>query len=160
MASELAGLKNAKKNKAAWTEELQKELDAATAYLKEVESAIAVKAAEDPAPEAEEEPKKAVETKPAEAEKKPVAEETKPAAEETKPAYVPAPGTETMVHLRIVQGKKFNPNTGEPMSKPYVQMFTYPEWTLFKQRYKVLGYSIEGVLHDPYGEAKEFVTEK
>ena len=71
--------------------------------------------------------------------------------------YAPKPGTEKMVHLSIVRGRRFNPLTGKEESPSYVQLFTFTEWQLFKKTYKGLGYTIMAVLHDPYGEAKDFV---
>ncbi|WP_459596745.1 hypothetical protein, partial [Enterobacter hormaechei] len=47
-------------------------------------------------------------------------------------AYKPAEGTEKMVHLSIVHGRRFNSMTGKEISKPYTQLFTYSEWQLFK----------------------------
>ena len=76
-------------------------------------------------------------------------------------SYKPARGTERMVHLELTRGRKFDPNTGKPVAKPYVQVFTYSEWQLFKQNFKALGFSIDRVLHDPYNEAEKYlVTEK
>ena len=71
--------------------------------------------------------------------------------------YTPEPGTEKMVHLSIVHGRRFNPMTGKEESPAYTQMFTFAEWQLFKNTYKGLGYTIMAVLHDPYGDAKELV---
>lgn len=71
--------------------------------------------------------------------------------------YVVKPGTEKMVHLSLVRGRRFNPNTGKEESKAFTQLFTFSEWQLFKNNFKGLGYTIMAVLHDPYGEAKEFV---
>ena len=71
--------------------------------------------------------------------------------------YTPEPGTEKMVHLSIVHGRRFNPMTGKEESPAYTQMFTFAEWQLFKNAYKGLGYTIMAVLHDPYGDAKELV---
>lgn len=73
-------------------------------------------------------------------------------------AYKPAEGTEKMVHLSIVHGRRFNSMTGKEISKPYTQLFTYSEWQLFKNNFASLDYTIMKVLHDPYGEAAEFVT--
>lgn len=72
--------------------------------------------------------------------------------------YIPAKGTEKLVHLSIVRGRRFNPNTGKEESTPYIQMFTYGEFMLFKKNANLLGYSVLKVLHDPYGEAKEMVV--
>ena len=87
-----------------------------------------------------------------------VIEEKLASAETEKPSYVPQKGTEKMVHLSIVHGRRFNPMTGKEESAPYTQLFTYPEWQLFKKHFRGLGYSIMAVLHDPYGEAAELVT--
>ena len=71
--------------------------------------------------------------------------------------YEPKAGTEKLVHLSIVRGRRFNPMTGKEESKPYTQLFTFAEWQLFKKAYKGLGYTIMAVLHDPYGDAAELV---
>lgn len=73
--------------------------------------------------------------------------------------YVVAPGTENMVHLEIVHGRRFNPMTGKEESPIYKQLFTFAEWQLFKQSHRGLGYIIKNVLHDPYNEAKKFVQQ-
>lgn len=78
--------------------------------------------------------------------------------EETSKAYVPTKGTEKMVHLSLVRGRRFNPNTGKEESKVFTQYFTYSEWLLFKAHYRRLGYTVVSVLHDPYGEAEKIVT--
>lgn len=72
-------------------------------------------------------------------------------------AYVVKPGTENMVHLSIVKGRRFNPLTGKEESKPYNQIFSYSEWQLFKNNHRGLGYFIMKVLHDPYNEAEKYV---
>ena len=74
--------------------------------------------------------------------------------------YEPKAGTEKLVHLSIVKGRRFNPMTGKEESKPYTQLFTFAEWQLFKKNFKGLGYSIMKVLHDPYGEAKDFIAKE
>lgn len=71
--------------------------------------------------------------------------------------YEPKAGTEKMVHLSIVRGRRFNPMTGKEESPVYTQMFTFAEWQLFKKTYKGLGYTIIAALHDPYGDAAELV---
>lgn len=111
----------------AWTDKLQEELDEAVLFLVDVDEVIEEKLASEKAKEAE------------------------------VSAYVPQKGTEKMVHLSIVRGRRFNPMTGKEESNPYTQLFTYPEWQLFKKHFGSLGYSIMKVLHDPYGEAAEFV---
>lgn len=78
---------------------------------------------------------------------------------ETKESsYSPAPGTEKMVHLSLVQGRRFNSLTGREESKVFTQLFTFAEWQLFKKNYKNLGYTVLAALHDPYGDATEIVT--
>lgn len=74
--------------------------------------------------------------------------------------YEPKAGTEKLVHLSIVKGRRFNPMTGKEESKPYTQLFTFAEWQLFKENFKGLGYSIMKVLHDPYEEPKDFVAKE
>lgn len=111
----------------AWTDELQEELDETVLFLVDVDEVIEEKLASENVKEAK------------------------------APAYVPKKGTEKMVHLSIVRGRRFNPMTGKEESNPYTQLFTYPEWQLFKKHFGSLGYSIMKVLHDPYGEAAEFV---
>ena len=111
----------------AWTDKLQEELDEVVLFLVDVDEVIEEKLASEKVKEAE------------------------------APAYVPKKGTEKMVHLSIVRGRRFNPMTGKEESSPYTQLFTYPEWQLFKKHFGSLGHSIMKVLHDPYGEAAEFV---
>ena len=115
----------------AWTSDLQEELDEIVISLVDIEDVI-------------EEKSKAKES----------VEKTGKSANNT---YTPKPGTEKMVHLSIVRGRRFNPLTGKEESPSYVQLFTFAEWQLFKKTYKGLGYTIMAVLHDPYGEAKDFV---
>lgn len=76
---------------------------------------------------------------------------------QAKSGYTPKPGTEKMVHLSIVRGRRFNPMTSKEESPAYTQMFTFAEWQLFKKTYKGLGYTIMAALHDPYGDAAKLV---
>jgi hypothetical protein len=62
-------------------------------------------------------------------------------------------GEEKLVHLKIVNGHRFNPSTGKEESKPFIQKFTYGEFTVFKNSYSMLGYIVVEVLHDPFNEA-------
>jgi hypothetical protein len=84
--------------------------------------------------------------------------EAKSAEAETKSSYTPAPGTEKLVHLKIVHGRRFNPRTGKEESQPYTQLFSYGEFALFAKSAAQLGYSVIEVLHDPYGKAKDLVV--
>ena len=77
---------------------------------------------------------------------------------QAKGGYTPKPGTEKMVHLSLVRGRRFNPLTGKEESKAFTQLFTFAEWKLFKNNFKGLGYTIMAALHDPYGDAAELVT--
>lgn len=86
-----------------------------------------------------------------------IEEKQKEATSTTKNEYVIKPGTEKMVHLSIVRGRRFNPMTGKEESPAFTQMFTFAEWQLFKKTYKGLGYTIMAALHDPYGDAAELV---
>lgn len=67
-------------------------------------------------------------------------------------------GTEKMIHLCISTGNRYDPKTGKEVNKPQPQMFTYSEWQLFKKNFKRLGYTITKVMHDPYGEAEQFIN--
>ena len=77
---------------------------------------------------------------------------------QAKSDYTPKPGTEKMVHLSLVRGRRFDPLTGKEESKVFTQLFTFAEWQLFKNNFKGLGYTIMAALHDPYGDAAELVT--
>ena len=85
---------------------------------------------------------------------------TEAGASNEEPKYTPAKGTEKMVHLKLVKGRRFNPITGVEESKEFVQMFTYSEWQLFKKHFENLGYTIMEALHDPYGDAANYVIKK
>ena len=77
---------------------------------------------------------------------------------ENKSTQAIKPGTEKLVQLSIIRGRRFNPMTGKEESEPYVQMFTYSEWQLFKKHFKSLGYTIMEVINDPYGDAKSLAA--
>lgn len=89
---------------------------------------------------------KVEEAKPVEA--KP--EEAKP--EEAKPievnGYQVPRGEEDFVHVRIKKMDGFDPVTGEPRSKPYIQKYGKREWKSIKEATSEIGYSVE-VLHQP-----------
>lgn len=74
-----------------------------------------------------------------------------------KAPYEPAKGTEKLVHLMLSRGNRYSAKTGKEINPPYRQVFTYPEWQLFKVHHKGLGYTITEVLFDPYGEAEAYV---
>lgn len=75
-------------------------------------------------------------------------------ANEPEAKYVVKKGTEKLVHARISKGRRFDPTTGEEITKPYVQMFTYGEWKLFQQNHGSIGFVILEVLHNPYDKVK------
>lgn len=77
---------------------------------------------------------------------------------ELAPDYTPAKGTEKCVHLKIVNGRRFNPRTGKEETTPYVQVFTPNEYNLFKQYHTLIGYQVVEVLHDPTNTAKELIS--
>lgn len=77
---------------------------------------------------------------------------------ELLPSYVPAKGTEKCVHLKIVNGRRFNPRTGKEESAPYTQIFTPNEYELFKKYNALIGYQVVEVLHDPTGTADKLIV--
>ena len=113
----------------SWTTELQDEFDELAMFLVDVDELIESKQAEEAAK-----------------------------APAKKSNYEVRKGTEKMVRLSIVRGRRFNPLTGAEESKPFNQMFTFSEWQLFKKNFKSLGYTIMEVLHDPYGDAAELAV--
>lgn len=84
--------------------------------------------------------------------------EEKASAVPVKTDYEVKRGTEKMVHLSLIRGRRFNPHTGKEESKPFTQVFTFSEWQLFKKNYAGLGYTIIAALHDPYDDAEELVA--
>jgi hypothetical protein len=78
--------------------------------------------------------------------------------EDAPKGYVPAKGTEKMVHLKIVNGRRYSSATGKEISKPYKQMFTLSEWNVVKKHHRQIGFEIVEVLHDPTGEAQQYVS--
>lgn len=128
---EKANLENAKKSGKNWTKAMQDELDEVVMFLVDLDEYIEKRSKD--------------------------SEKSAPEKEAEKPYELPK-GTEKYVHLSIVRGRRYDPNTGKPISKAYVQMFTYSEWLLFKKNFRGLGYTIEKVLHDPYNEAAAFIT--
>ena len=72
--------------------------------------------------------------------------------------YTPEKGTEKCVHLKIVNGRRFNPRTGKEESAPYTQIFTPNEYKLFKQYHALVGYQVVEVLHDPTNTAEVLIS--
>lgn len=69
-----------------------------------------------------------------------------------------AEGTEKLIQVSLIRGRRYDPATGKLLSKPFIQMFTHSEWQLFKKNFKGLGYTITAVHNDPYGDAAALVT--
>lgn len=79
-----------------------------------------------------------------------IEEKPEESAKPTESEYQVPKGTENMVHVQLVKGRRFNSRTGEEISKPFVQMYTFGEWQLFQKHGKSLGYEVIKVLHNPY----------
>ena len=73
-------------------------------------------------------------------------------ADKQSTGYTPKEGTEQMVHLKLIKGKRFDQNTGEEISKPYMQMFTLAEYQLVKEHCRNIGVTILEELYNPYSE--------
>lgn len=89
-------------------------------------------------------------------------EKPTPKRGEKKPAktFKPSERDKRKVFLEIRRGSKFDPNTGKPLSKPYVQAFNYGEWVNFAKNYDKLGFTVLEVLYDPYGEATKMFNKQ
>ena len=65
--------------------------------------------------------------------------------------------TSDRVVVMVVFGDRFSKRTGKELNPPQKRYFTFGEWQVFKQNYKLLGYSIVSVISDPYGDAASLV---
>lgn len=70
--------------------------------------------------------------------------------DEKNASYIPASGTENMVHVSLIKGRRYNPLTGKEESTVFTQKFTFSEWQLFEKNYKGLGFTIVKILHNPF----------
>lgn len=61
------------------------------------------------------------------------------------------------VVVMVAFGDRFSKRTGKEVNPPQKRYFSYGEWQLFKANHKLLGYSITGVINDPYGDAADLV---
>lgn len=61
--------------------------------------------------------------------------------------------TSDRVVVMVAFGDRFSKRTGKEVNPPQKRYFTFGEWQVFKQNYKLLGYSIVSVISDPYGDA-------
>lgn len=111
-----------------WTKEQQSKLDEIVESVVDVEEQIEL----------------------AETTEKPVETSKKAVSESKVKTYKPAPGTENLVHLSIVRGRRFNPDSGKEESTPYVQMFTLSEYNAFMKNAELLGYTVISELYNPY----------
>lgn len=83
-------------------------------------------------------------------------EQTNEGSQESSPKVTE--GTEKLIQVSLIRGRRYDPATGKLLSKPFVQMFTHSEWQLFKKNFKGLGYTITAVHNDPYGDAAALVA--
>ncbi len=127
-----ADLEKQKKSNKDWNDEKQNELDECVEFLVDLDDYIEARK-----------------------EREAAQEKSSPEA----PLTVPA-GTEKCVHLMIVKGQRYDADTGKKLVKAMPQIFTFAEWQLFKKSFRNLGYTIEKVLHDPYGEAAQYVEKE
>ena len=65
--------------------------------------------------------------------------------------------TSDRVVVMVAFGDRFSKRTGKEVNPPQKRYFTFGEWQVFKQNYKLLGYSIVSVISDPYGDAAGLV---
>lgn len=126
------------------TEGEKKELIDLSLRIVEVEDELeAAEAAKAAAPKAAATKKPAPKATPA-----PEAPKADEAPEAPEAAYTPKEEEKHLFHVELVKGMRFDPQTGKPISLPYVQMFDQRAWNQFKQHQAVLGYESK-VLWDP-----------
>nr|DAI97366.1 MAG TPA: hypothetical protein [Caudoviricetes sp.] len=71
----------------------------------------------------------------------------------------PVDKSDKAVVVMVAFGDRFSKRTGKEVNPPQKRYFTFGEWQVFKQNYKLLGYSITAVINDPFGDAAGFVEE-
>lgn len=69
----------------------------------------------------------------------------------------PADKSNKAVVVMVAFGDRFSKRTGKEVNPPQKRYFTFGEWQVFKQNYKLLGYSITAVINDPFGDAAGLV---
>lgn len=57
------------------------------------------------------------------------------------------------VVVMVAFGDRFSKRTGKEVNPPQKRYFSFGEWQVFKQNYKLLGYSVTSVVNDPFGDA-------
>ena len=139
-----------------FTEKQQERLNDVTEQIIDLEEQIELAEDESPKEQVQEakpedkSPKEQVqEAKPKDESPKEQVQEAKP---ENKNGYIPKPGTEKLVHVKLVRGRRFDENTGKEISSPYIQMFTFGEYKNFKKNASLIGYTIVEELYNPYKE--------
>lgn len=56
-------------------------------------------------------------------------------------AYKPEAGLEGYIHVELVRGQRFDPNTGKPIGVAHKQCYTYKQFLQLKRNAKLLGYT-------------------
>lgn len=57
------------------------------------------------------------------------------------------------VVVMVAFGDRFSKRTGKEVNPPQKRYFSFGEWQVFKQNYKLLGYSVISAINDPFGDA-------
>ena len=65
----------------------------------------------------------------------------------------PADKSDKAVVVMVAFGERFSKRTGKEVNPPQKRYFSFGEWQVFKQNYKLLGYSITAIINDPFGDA-------
>ena len=71
----------------------------------------------------------------------------------------PADKSDKAVVVMVAFGDRFRKRTGKEVNPPQKRYFSFGEWQVFKQNYKLLGYSITAVINDPFGDAAGLIEE-
>ena len=69
----------------------------------------------------------------------------------------PADKSDKAVVVMVAFGDRFSKRTGKEVNPPQKRYFSFGEWQVFKQNYKLLGYSITAIINDPFGDAAGLV---
>ena len=67
--------------------------------------------------------------------------------------------TSGKVVVMVAFGDRFSKRTGKEVNPPQKRYLSFGEWQVFKQNYKLLGYSITAVINDPFGDAAGLIEE-
>ena len=71
----------------------------------------------------------------------------------------PADKSDNAVVVMVAFGDRFSKRTGKEVNPPQKRYFSFGEWQVFKQNYKLLGYSITAAINDPFGDAAGLIEE-